>query len=69
MGFSKIEKGDRFCDVCGKRFLSGLAHIERGSVMAKLCYECSAKDSSLGRFKRLTKAKWAKHISTWKQNA
>ena len=57
----RFKKQDRVCDVCGNtRSLSGLAHVDRGTAVTYLCYDCAEKDSSLGRFKRLTKEKWAK---------
>lgn len=53
-----IDQEHRVCDVCGRRFLSGLVHIERGVMGAALCYECAADGSDQQRFKKLTKRKW-----------
>ena len=34
-------QSDRNCAKCGRRFLSGIAHIDRGVIGAMLCLKCS----------------------------
>lgn len=65
MRLHQVEQPDRVCSVCGKKTLSGLAHIDRGNLMTFLCYGCSESDSSLARFKRLTQKRWASIKAGW----
>jgi hypothetical protein len=55
-----LPQDDRVCDECGKRFLSGIVHIERHYLVSMLCYTCCEKGISLKRLKALSKAKWDK---------
>lgn len=65
MALKQVGQEHRVCSACGKRTLSGLAHIDRGNLTAFLCYACAEEDSSLSRFKRLTKFKWQSIKAGW----
>ena len=41
-----VKQEGRICNSCGKRFLSGVAHFERGYLKSMLCYVCA--EDSLG---------------------
>lgn len=60
MTFKFIESEDRICDICSRNFLSGLAHIDRGSIVALVCYGCSDITEKVAQLKKLSKAKWEK---------
>jgi hypothetical protein len=57
MSFTK--QSERVCDECGRRFLSGVAHLDRGVVASVVCWTCAEKDGTAnwGWLKHLTKHK------------
>jgi|EndMetStandDraft_8_1072994.scaffolds.fasta_scaffold4436518_1 hypothetical protein len=59
MAFASISKHDRTCDCCGRTFLSGIGHIDRGDVVALICYKCAGTSVEVSTLKTLSKQKWA----------
>ena len=55
------EQSDRECAECGRRFLSGVAHIDRGAVIAMVCITCARKTHFSWQ--------WLKHLSKRIQDA
>lgn len=60
MAVTIVKQSDRVCSACGKPFLSGLLHVERQYLTSALCLDCAKEDSTLARFRRLTKNTWAR---------
>ena len=59
MSFASINQKDRNCDCCRRTFLSGIGHIDRGDVVALVCYECAEQHATVEKLKTLSKQKWA----------
>lgn len=38
-----IDRLHRVCDSCGKAFLSGVIHVQRGWLEASMCRQCATK--------------------------
>ena len=61
------EQSDRLCAECGRKFLSGVAHIDRGAVIAMICITCAQKPGFNWLWlKHLTKRIQQANLKAWK---
>lgn len=61
------EQSDRVCAECDRKFLSGVAHIDRGAVVAMVCHTCAQKAAfDWKRLQKLSDNIRTANLKAWK---